>query len=225
MKFFKWATAIGTAVAAIGGLGILYFETQKDSNSNSNDDLPQQVIDVGAEKYKEWHVEKDSPIILEAIDVQVFIRFSAHLEKGDSFSLREAGDWNFDGYKPLVDFQKQWQAGEISLDQTFKTIEIDSKKFTVKDSVGNVANRNVENASFTYKIQKTYFLTNTNSLPNSKTIMNFETKVVSRIFSEQDLVNFDLSKMEKFNSLDQIPAQSGKILKFLLKPRIKYQGP
>lgn len=223
---FNWIMKIGVLVTALAGIGNFYFDNKlkQQEISAKAEFSKQQIIEVGSNHYKEWLVEKDSPIILEAIDVSVNVNFQVYFEKGDSFNVHKIHEWDFGGVNPFVDFQTKWENNQISLSQLKGIVTIPSQKFRVTTAQNQLVYRQLSSSSATYEIKKSFYLTNTSSLPNSKTINNFGNKVANRIFKEEDLINFNLNKFQKFNTLEEIPGQSGQTIKFLLKPKIQISG-
>ncbi|MBJ01173.1 MAG: hypothetical protein CME67_08065 [Halobacteriovoraceae bacterium] len=214
----NWAIAIAALVGSLGGIGKLYYsnaikkEQQKPTNSKIHEINPE---------YKEWMLNKDSPIILELINLQLNFGFKAQLNKGDQINFKKFLDWDIDGEKPFLHFKEKWDSGKISLDNNSGVLPITGKKFLVKNVNKHWVYRDLDDMIITYNIITKYILTNTNALPSSKTINDFQTKKVKRIFNEKDLAQFDLKGKKVFSSKDEIPEQSGETLHFRLRPTMK----
>lgn len=216
--YFGWMGAVGVLLSGVGGIGLYYFNNPVDKKETKEDTI--QIIDLGSEVLKDWRVEKDSPIIIETIDILITANFQAHFEKGDSFNLKDATTWDFGGHRLILDFVKKLNAGEISFDETSGSIPVKHKFFGITTEAGAYQYRPLAHAELSYNFYKLYYLTNTSTLPNSKIIKDFDTKIANRIFNEQDLVNFTFDQSKAVSNIDDLPKQQGKTLRFLLKPRV-----
>ncbi len=214
----NWAIAIAALIGSLGGVGKLYYS---NAISKEQEKPNQSKIHEIKSEYKEWMLNKDSPIILELVDLQLNFGFEAQLNKGDQINFKKYLDWDIDGKKPFLQFKEDWDSGKINLADTSGALPIVGKKFLVKDIHKQWVYRDVDDMVVTYNIIKRYILTNTNALPNSKTIKDFQTKKVKRVFNEEDLAQFDIQGKKIFTSKDEIPEQSGEILHFRLKPTMK----
>lgn len=218
----NWVALAGALFIAFGGIGKYYFSEKIKKISILPNKQEKRIHDINFKEFKRWMIKKDSPIILEAIDIQLNYHFQVELKKGDKINIKKYLDWDIDGEKPFKKFSKDWKDGIISTENTTGILDISGKKFLVKDANKDMTYRNMSKCLVTYRIFKRFFLTNTNSLPNSSEIKNFHTKKTNRIFTEEDLAKFNIGDAKIYNSLEDIPEQSGNILHFRLKPTIRH---
>lgn len=217
---------IGSIMAAVGTFGRFYYHKEiknelKQKSEIINENKIHDLI-VDSENHKEWLIDKDAIIILELIDIQLDFCLSVQLKKGDKINMKKISTWDIDGEKPFGDFCKDWEEGNISTEQNNVDMKIYGNKFLVKDITGKMIYRKIHKINASYQIIKKYLLTNTNSLPNSKEIKDFQTKKNKRIFTEEDLIKFNTENAKIYNHLNDIPEQSGNILRFRLKPKIRF---